>query len=123
MPKRKRSTAGRSTTRRATGVPSNSEETVSEHEVLADAPATHTVEEEAGASANEAPAVVDPDPPAGGGPKLEAAKRAAPEDVRAASAVTLTAAGSEANAEGLQGTKPPPKRIKIKSYLVKKINP
>jgi hypothetical protein len=96
---------------------------VSEHEVLADAPATHTVEEEARASVNEAPAVVNPDPPAGRGPELEASEKAAPEDVPAASTVTLAVAGSKANAEGLQETQPPPKRIKIKSYLVKKINP
>jgi hypothetical protein len=99
------------------------EETLSEHEVLADAPATVVEEEvETRAAADEAPAVVNPDPPAAKKPRLESLEKTTPKTMPAASAMTASAAEVEATAEALKKTLAPPKRFKKKSILVKKIS-
>jgi hypothetical protein len=80
LPKRRRSTAGRAPTRQAAGLPSDSEETASDREVLAD---PSMIEAEGGEAAldggDKVPAVVSPDPPAGRDPSPETMKAAAPE--------------------------------------------
>jgi hypothetical protein len=83
----------------------------------------NNLEVEAGATANEAPAVVNPNPPVAKKPRLESAEKTAPKTMRAASAMTASAAEVEAAAEALKKTLAPPKKFKKKSVLVKKISP
>jgi hypothetical protein len=123
-PKRRRSTAGHAATRRATGIPTDSEETVSDHEALATTPTTSTGE--GGAARNvpdEVPAVVNPDLPAVKKPVLESIEEEAPEGEPAASAMAACSAEGEARGEAPEKTQAPRKKFRIKSVLVKKISP
>jgi hypothetical protein len=120
-PKRRRSTTGRGT-RHVAMIPSDSEETLSERGVPADAPAADTEEEVGdGAVVDEASIVDDPVPPTPKEPVPEPSKNVAPGGERTTSpmAAIVTEAGADSGV--LRKTQGSAKKFKKKSVIVKKI--
>jgi hypothetical protein len=110
-PKRSRSTAGRRVSHRPSLVLSDSEETMSDHEILADVHAASTRKEE------EEDIVVDPEPLAPEKPQPEVAPETAPETTPAVIEETpITAPAEAVDASAMT-------KLKKITFHMKKISP
>ncbi|OEL35227.1 hypothetical protein BAE44_0003753 [Dichanthelium oligosanthes] len=116
VPKRTRSTVGRSVARRSSTVLSDSEETVSDHEVPANPPAAGTVEEEEAA-------VVNPELPAQKKPLPAVTDETAPNAPPTVMDETPITDLVEDVAEHVCTTEMPPIKMKKVSFYMKKISP
>jgi hypothetical protein len=120
-PKRRRRTAGRRVARLASVFPSDSEETMSDHGVLADAPVADTEEEVLDeAVADEAPIMDDSELPMTRVAELEPPATVAPGGEVATPPVAAVTTTAEADSGVLGETQGSAKRFKKKVVIVKK---